>query len=88
MVEETTSLRNNDVEPFAEYLLESYCEGRKRWPARTASADVHAPIGVGLSSDRHAHLLSCPSVATGEASSDEADAAAEGDPCSEPHPLP
>ena len=64
----------------------SCCEGHKRWLSRTASADEYAPFGVELSSDGHFHLLSCPFVATDEATGDEADAAAEGDPCLKQHP--
>ena len=67
-------------------LLASCCEGYQRWLARTASADEYAPFGVELSSDGHFHLLSCPSVATDEATGGEADAAAEGGPCSKLHP--
>ena len=85
-VEHAPSSWNNDLEAFAEYLLVSCCEGHKRWLSRTASADEYAPFGVELSSDGHFHLLSCPFVATDEATGDEADAAAEGDPCSKQHP--
>ena len=86
VLEHTLSSWNNDLKDIAEYLLVSCCEGHKRWLSRTASADEYAPFGMQLSSDGHFHLFSCSFVATDEDTGNEADTAAEGDPCSKQHP--